>query len=61
MKFVDVKDIANTVLKASCKYKREVFVPRWWWLLAWLPLISHKAVGKLLIKIEKSKEYIPKN
>jgi len=28
-KFVDVKDVAKTVLKASRKYKREVFVPRW--------------------------------
>jgi len=54
-KFVDVKDVAKTVMKASRKYKREVFVPRWWWLLAWLQLTSHKAVGKLLIKIEKSK------
>ena len=54
-KFVDVKDVAKTVMKASRKYKREVFVPRWYWLLAWLQLTSHKAVGKLLIKIEKSK------
>lgn len=60
-KFVDVKDIAKTTLKASRKYKREVFVPRWWWLLAYLQLNSHKAVGKLLIKIEKSKEDTPKN
>ncbi len=57
-KFVDIKDVAKTVLKASRKYKREVFVPRWWWLLAWLQLTSHKAVGKLLIKIEKSKKKI---
>jgi len=55
-KFADVKDVAKTVLKASRKYKREVFVPRWYWLLAWLQLTSHKAVGKLLIKIEKSKK-----
>ncbi|MCK4479878.1 MAG: SDR family oxidoreductase [Candidatus Lokiarchaeota archaeon] len=54
-KFADVKDVAKTVLKASRKYKREVFVPRWYWLLAWLQLTSHKAVGKLLIRIEKSK------
>ncbi len=60
-KFVDVKDVAKTVMKASLKYKREVFVPRWWWLLAWLQLTSHKAVGKLLIKIEKSKETMPKS
>ncbi len=60
-KFVDVKDVAKTVMKASRKYKREVFVPRWYWLLAWLQLTSHKAVGKLLIKIEKSKEDILNN
>ncbi|MCK4380693.1 MAG: SDR family oxidoreductase [Candidatus Lokiarchaeota archaeon] len=60
-KFVDVKDVAKTVMKASRKYRREVFVPRWWWLLAWLQLTSHKAVGKLLIKIEKNKENMPKS
>ncbi len=54
-KFVDVKDVAKTVLKASRKYKREIFVPRWWWLLGWLQLTSIKAAGKLLMKIEKSK------
>ncbi|MFX1566938.1 MAG: SDR family NAD(P)-dependent oxidoreductase [Promethearchaeota archaeon] len=54
-KYVEVKDVGKVVMKASRKYKREVFVPRWWWLLAWLQLISHKAVGKLLIKIEKKK------
>lgn len=32
-KFVDVKDVAKTVLKAFRKCKREVFVPRGWWLL----------------------------
>ena len=60
-KFVDVKDIAKTTLKASRKYKREVFVPRWWWLLAYLQLNSHKAAGKLLIKIEKNKEVMLKS
>ena len=54
-KYADVKDVGKIVMKASRKYKREVFVPRWWWLLAWLQLTSHKAVGKLLIKIEKKK------
>jgi len=58
-KFVNVKDVAKTVLKASRKYKREIFVPRWWWLLSWLQLTSIKAAGKLLIKIEKSKESLP--
>ncbi|TKJ19571.1 MAG: hypothetical protein CEE43_14775 [Promethearchaeota archaeon Loki_b32] len=54
-KFVDVKEVAKTVLNASRKYKREVFVPRWWWLLGWLQLTSIKAAGNLLIRIEKSK------
>ncbi|MFW9874259.1 MAG: SDR family NAD(P)-dependent oxidoreductase [Candidatus Thorarchaeota archaeon] len=59
-KFVEVSEIAKIVLKASRKYKREVFVPRWWWLLSYLQLTSHKAAGKFLIKIEKSKEEIQK-
>ncbi|MFW9865181.1 MAG: SDR family NAD(P)-dependent oxidoreductase [Candidatus Thorarchaeota archaeon] len=58
-KFVDVKDIAKITLKASRKYKREVFVPRWWWLLSYLQLTSHKAAGKFLIKIEKAKKDMP--
>lgn len=57
-KFVDVKDVAKTVLKASRKYKREIYVPRWWWLLGWLQLTSIKAAGNLLIRIEKSKKKI---
>ncbi|MFX1371852.1 MAG: SDR family NAD(P)-dependent oxidoreductase [Promethearchaeota archaeon] len=52
-KYVEVKEVAKAVLKASRKYKREIFVPRWWWLLGWLQLTSLKAAGKLLIKIEK--------
>ncbi|MFX1572526.1 MAG: hypothetical protein ACFFB0_07240 [Promethearchaeota archaeon] len=52
--FVDIKDVAKTVLKTSRKYKREVFVPRWWWLLGWLQLTNIKTAGKLFIKIEKS-------
>ena len=55
-KYVETKDIAKCVLKASRKYKREVFVPRWWWLLSFLQVISHRLVGNLLIKIEKSKK-----
>ncbi|MFX1470108.1 MAG: SDR family NAD(P)-dependent oxidoreductase [Promethearchaeota archaeon] len=60
-KFVDVKDVAKVILKASRKYKREIFVPRFYWLIAWLQLTSHKVAGKFLIKIEKSKLDIPKN
>lgn len=55
-KYVVTKDIAKCVLKASRKYKREVFVPRWWWLLSFLQVISHRLVGNLLIKIEKTKK-----
>ena len=60
-KFVEAKDVAKIALKASRKYKREVFVPRWWWLLAYLQLMSHKVVGKLLIKIEKNKKSMLKS
>ena len=60
-KFVEAKDVAKITLKASRKYKREVFVPRWWWLLSFLQLSSLKAVGKLLIKVEKAKSDMPKN
>lgn len=60
-KFVDVKDIAKITLKASRKYKREVFVPRWWWLLSYLQLTSHKAAGKFLIKIENARKDMPIN
>jgi len=51
--FVKVEDIAKIVMKASRKYKREVFVPRWWWLLSFLQVLSHRLVGYLLMKIEK--------
>ncbi len=60
-KYVETRDIAKLVLKASRKYKREVFVPRWWWLLSFLQLISHRLAGNLLIKIEKSKNNLPKS
>ena len=55
-KFVEAKNVAERIMKASRKYKREIFVPRWWWLLSYLQVMSHKAVGKLLIKIEKEKK-----
>jgi len=60
-KYVEARDIAKLVLKASRKYKREIFIPRWWWLLSFIQVISHRLVGYLLIKIEKSKEKMPKN
>jgi short-subunit dehydrogenase len=55
--YVEVKDVAERIMRASRKYKREVFVPRWWWLLSYLQVMSHKTVGKLLIKIEKKKKH----
>jgi len=56
--YVEAKDVAERVMKASRKYKREVFVPRWWWLLSYLQVTSHKTAGKLLIKIEKEKKHL---
>lgn len=56
--YVEAKDVAERVMKASRKYKKEVFVPRWWWLLSYLQVMSHKTAGKLLIKIEKEKKHL---
>lgn len=55
-KLVEPEDVAKRVLKASKKYKKEIFVPRWWWLISFLQTFSHRTVGKLLIKIEESKQ-----
>jgi len=57
-KLVEPEDVAKRVLKASRKYKREVFVPRWWWLISFLQVFSHHTVGKMLIKVEESKQEI---
>jgi len=57
-KLIEPTDIAKRVLKASRKYKREIFVPRWWWLISFLQVFSHRIVGKLLIKVEESKKKI---
>ncbi|MFO7797969.1 MAG: SDR family NAD(P)-dependent oxidoreductase [Promethearchaeati archaeon] len=57
-KLIEPKDIAERVLKASRKYKREIFVPRWWWIISFLQIFSHRLVGKLLINIEESKKEI---
>lgn len=54
-KYLEAKDVAKRVMKASRKYKREVFIPRWWWLLASLNGASHRTAGRFLMKIEKSK------
>jgi len=56
-KFVKAKDIAKRILKASRKHKKEIFTPRWWWLLGFLFVFSHNLIGNLLIKIEKGKDY----
>jgi short-subunit dehydrogenase len=55
-KFVNAKDIAKRILKASKKHKKEIFTPRWWWLLELLFVFSHNLIGNLLIKIEKGKK-----
>ena len=55
-KFINPKDIAKRILKASRKHEKEIFTPRWWWLLEFLFVFSHGLIGNLLIKIEKGKE-----
>lgn len=57
-KLVEPEDVAKRILKASRKYKREIYVPRWWWLLPFLQLFSHRLVGRMLIKIEESKKEV---
>lgn len=54
-KFVKAKDIAKRILKASRKHKKEIYTPRWWWLLGFLFVFSHGLIGRLLLKIEKGK------
>ena len=55
-KFVEAKEIAKRILKASRKHKKEIYTPRWWWLLGFLYVFSHNLIGNLLIKIEKEKK-----
>ncbi len=55
-KFVEPQDVAKRVLKASRKSKKEVYVPRFWWLIGFLFVFSHGLIGNLLIKIEKTQE-----
>jgi short-subunit dehydrogenase len=54
-KFIKANDIAKRILKASRKHKKEIYTPRWWWLLGFLFVFSHRLIGNLLIKIEKGK------
>lgn len=55
-KFVKAKDIAKRIFKASRKRKKEIYTPRWWWLLSFLFVFSHRFIGNLLIKIEKEEQ-----
>lgn len=55
-KFIKAKEIAKRILKASRKHKKEIYTPRWWWLLGFLFVFSHNLIGNLLIKIEKEKK-----
>jgi short-subunit dehydrogenase len=55
-KFVVPQDVAKRVLKASRKGKKEVYVPRFWWLIGFLYVFSHSLIGNLLIKIEKNQK-----
>ena len=50
--------IAKTILKASKKYRKDAFVPRWFALIPFLQLLSHKLIANLLIKVEESKKEI---
>ncbi|MHA1148022.1 MAG: SDR family NAD(P)-dependent oxidoreductase [Promethearchaeota archaeon] len=52
-KFIEAKDVAKRVLKASLKYKKEIAIPRYSWLLSFLNCLSHGYVERLMIKIDK--------
>ncbi|MFO8017294.1 MAG: SDR family oxidoreductase [Promethearchaeia archaeon] len=55
-KLVEPEDVASQTLKASRKYKKEIFIPRLWHVIEALELISKDYVAKKMIEIEKSKE-----
>ncbi|MHA1750954.1 MAG: SDR family NAD(P)-dependent oxidoreductase [Candidatus Helarchaeota archaeon] len=59
-RLVDAHEVAKEVLRASKKNIKERFVPKWWWLLSFLSVLSRGFIMNLLIKIEKSKEDMPK-
>ncbi|MHA1270687.1 MAG: SDR family NAD(P)-dependent oxidoreductase [Candidatus Helarchaeota archaeon] len=59
-KFVTSEEVAKYILKASRKNIKEIFVPRWWWLLSFFNVLSRGFVGNLMLKIEKSKADAPK-
>ncbi|TFF97353.1 MAG: SDR family oxidoreductase [Promethearchaeota archaeon] len=57
-KLLEPEKVAKTTLKASKKYRKDAFVPRWFALIPFLQILSHKMIAKLLIKIEESKKEI---
>ncbi len=54
-KFVEAKDIAERVLKASFKYKKEICIPGSGWILILLNLKWKGYVERILVKTEKEK------
>ncbi len=52
-KFIEAKDVAKRVLKASLKYKKEISIPRYSWLISALNCLSHGYVERLMTKIDK--------
>ncbi len=52
-KFIEAKDVAERVLKASLKYKKEICIPRYSSLLVFLNLKWKGYVERLMLKIEK--------
>lgn len=54
--YVKAEDIAKRILKASRKYKKEIFVPRWWKLLEVFKVFSHGFIERMLKNIEKSEK-----
>lgn len=53
-KLIEAKDVAKRVLKASLKYKKEVAVPRYSWLLILANTLWHGYIERLMLKIEQS-------
>lgn len=52
-KLISAKEVAKRVLKASCKYKKEVCIPRYSWLLTFANAIWHGYIERLMLKIER--------
>jgi short-subunit dehydrogenase len=58
-KLVTAEQVANMVFKASRKNLKEVFVPRWYWLISFANVLNRGLISNLMIKIEKAKEDSP--